>query len=95
MNQTSDVQTQLLLQRQHEQQRQQNQPSPESQLTPSLLRFMAIACGLTVANIYFNQPLLTQLQQEFNVSVSVVGQIPHSDATRVCIWHAASHTAWR
>jgi predicted MFS family arabinose efflux permease len=37
---------------------------------------MAIATGLSVANLYYNQPLLAELQKEFGVTVKEVGIIP-------------------
>ncbi len=37
---------------------------------------MAIATGLSVANLYYNQPLLADLQLSFGVSVKEVGIIP-------------------
>ncbi|SEK96149.1 Predicted arabinose efflux permease, MFS family [Paenibacillus sp. cl141a] len=33
----------------------------------------AIACGMSVANIYFAQPLLDQLSNEFNMDYSIIG----------------------
>ncbi len=45
-------------------------------LTRSLLFFLAIACGVTVANLYYCQPLLIEMQNEFKVSVSTIGRIP-------------------
>lgn len=37
---------------------------------------MAIACGITIANLYYNQPLLGLLATEFNTSARAVGLIP-------------------
>lgn len=37
---------------------------------------MAIATGLSVANIYYNQPLLADLQASFGVTVKEIGIIP-------------------
>ncbi len=37
---------------------------------------MAIACGITVANLYYNQPLLALLAREFHTSARAVGLIP-------------------
>ena len=46
-----------------------------AKLTPALVRLMSLTCGATVANLYYNQPLLAQFQQEFNVSVKSVGLV--------------------
>jgi predicted MFS family arabinose efflux permease len=37
---------------------------------------LAIACGLAVANLYYNQPLLADIGRSFNISVQQVGFIP-------------------
>lgn len=37
---------------------------------------MAVTCGLTVANLYYNQPLLGQMKHSFGTSVSTIGLIP-------------------
>ncbi len=42
----------------------------------SLLLIMAIACGITVANLYYNQPLLALLATDFKASPHTVGLIP-------------------
>ncbi len=41
-----------------------------------LLAIMAIAGGITVANLYYNQPLLTLIAKDFNTSASAVSLIP-------------------
>ena len=51
-------------------------PSRDSELSPAFLLFLAAACGLTVANLYYNQPLLTQVQAEFGVGIETVGRVP-------------------
>lgn len=48
----------------------------ENQIKFSILLLMAISSGLCVAGIYYAQPLLYQLQNEFNVSSSQIGLIP-------------------
>lgn len=45
------------------------------ELTTSLLWVLAIATGLIVANLYYNQPLLDDMAQTFHVSSSKVGQV--------------------
>jgi len=37
--------------------------------------FFATACGISVANIYFAQPLLDQLSNDFNIDHSVIGVV--------------------
>ncbi|MDQ7092364.1 MFS transporter [Desulfosporosinus sp. PR] len=44
-------------------------------LSPSLLLILAISCGLSVANLYYNQPLLADMAQSFHVSASQIGNI--------------------
>ena len=41
-----------------------------------LVWIMAIACGATVANLYYNQPLLEIMAQEFKASPHAIGFIP-------------------
>src|ERR1700693_4166302 len=45
-------------------------------LDTSLLMVMAVACGVFVANIYYNQPILELLQQAFPRSVDLVNLAP-------------------
>ncbi|HCC00305.1 MAG TPA: MFS transporter [Ruminococcaceae bacterium] len=47
--------------------------SAQAVLTPSLVRIMAIASGITVANLYYIQPLLEQISRNFNVTQVSVG----------------------
>ncbi|HTL89204.1 MAG TPA: MFS transporter, partial [Leptolyngbya sp.] len=42
----------------------------------SLVWMMAIASGATVANLYYNQPLLVTIAQQFGVSSEGVGAVP-------------------
>ncbi|MDF2503275.1 MAG: arabinose efflux permease family protein [Clostridium sp.] len=42
-------------------------------LSNLLIMVMAIACGLTVANLYYIQPLLADIAKTFNVSETSVG----------------------
>jgi predicted MFS family arabinose efflux permease len=52
------------------------EPALTHQLDTSLLMVMAVACGVFVANIYFNQPILELLQQAFPRSVSLINLVP-------------------
>lgn len=45
-------------------------------LTQTTVLIMAIATGLSVANLYYNQPLLADLQNSFGVTVKEIGIIP-------------------
>lgn len=48
-----------------------NQPS----LTKGLLFLLAITSGISVANLYYIQPLLVDIAQEFNVTAGEIGRI--------------------
>jgi len=45
-------------------------------LTDRLLLIMATACGICVANIYYNQPLLALFQKTFPHSIGLVNLVP-------------------
>lgn len=44
-------------------------------LTKQLLFLLAVTCGISVANLYYIQPLLADVAQEFNVTAAVIGRI--------------------
>lgn len=44
-------------------------------LTKSIILLLAITCGITVANLYYSQPLLLQIATTFHVSQASVGII--------------------
>lgn len=48
----------------------------EETLSPIVLWLMTIATGLCVANLYYCQPLLHQMQESFNVTPAQMGAIP-------------------
>ena len=45
-------------------------------MPPYLVWIMAIASGVTVANLYYNQPLLAIMEQGFHASPHSIGFIP-------------------
>ena len=47
-----------------------------STASSALILVMAIACGITVANLYYNQPLLALLAKDFHTSAHEIGLIP-------------------
>lgn len=44
-------------------------------LSKGIVLLMAISCGLTVANLYYNQPLLADIGRSFGVNVEQIGLI--------------------
>jgi predicted MFS family arabinose efflux permease len=56
-----------------------------STLSPPLLLILALSSGLSVANIYFAQPLLDSISGEFNIPLSSVGFV----VTATQIFYAA------
>lgn len=49
---------------------------PLAPLTPGLVRILSIAAGATVANSYYNQPMVGLLSTEFGVGVGTVAVVP-------------------
>ena len=56
--------------------RQQERVETKPELTRTLLVTMAVACGLGIANLYYNQPLLPQIARTFHATVRQVGALP-------------------
>jgi predicted MFS family arabinose efflux permease len=53
-------------------------PLPSSSISLRMTLVMAIACGVAVANIYYNQPMLGILEAAFPGQVTVIGLVPTS-----------------
>ncbi|MCP3102503.1 MFS transporter [Myxococcus sp. K15C18031901] len=51
-------------------------PSPHATLSSGLVWLMAIACGATAANLYYNQPLLGDIGRELGAEGSALGLVP-------------------
>ncbi|RAJ87906.1 putative MFS family arabinose efflux permease [Chitinophaga dinghuensis] len=49
--------------------------APATTISKGLVMLMAITCGLVVANIYYNQPLLVQIAETFHLSAGQVSII--------------------
>ncbi|MBD8523306.1 MFS transporter [Lysinibacillus fusiformis] len=62
-----------------EEELKQEWDAPAINLTPSIPRavtlLFATACGMSVANIYFAQPLLDQLSIAFTIDLSIIGVV--------------------
>jgi MFS family permease len=52
------------------------EPASSHHLDRSLLMVVAVACGVFVSNVYYNQPLLELLQQAFPRAVGLVNLVP-------------------
>jgi predicted MFS family arabinose efflux permease len=52
------------------------QPLPSSSISFGMTLVMAIACGVAVANAYYNQPLLGIMEAAFPGQVAVTGLVP-------------------
>lgn len=51
-------------------------PQDYSPMARSTVWVMAVACGVTIGNGYYSQPLLAQIGRSFDVSVQQVGLLP-------------------
>ncbi|KPN96028.1 MFS transporter [Lysinibacillus sp. ZYM-1] len=49
--------------------------SRQTSMPRAVIFLFATACGMSVANIYFAQPLLDQLSNEFNIDHSIIGVV--------------------
>ncbi len=52
-----------------------SQPTAPAVLTPALTLLLAITCGVTVANLYYNQPLLAEISRGLHVSQSAAASV--------------------
>lgn len=55
---------------------QNSSPAAESQLSTGMVFLLAAGAGLSVASIYYSQPMLAIIGQAFNTSVSNSGLVP-------------------
>jgi len=53
-----------------------NDPASHDRVPRRLVWVMAVACGVAVANVYYAQPLLAQMQRTFHVGAAAIGIIP-------------------
>src|ERR1700685_3846633 len=51
-------------------------PLPSSSISFGMTLVMAIACGVAVANIYYNQPILGIMEAAFPGQATVIGFVP-------------------
>ena len=47
----------------------------QSSMSPAMTLLFATACGISVANIYFAQPLLDQISNDFSMDHSIIGVV--------------------
>ncbi|GKS83938.1 MFS transporter [Acidovorax sp. SUPP1855] len=49
--------------------------APRPTLTPGLVRLLAVCCGVSVANVYYAQPLLDAIALDFGIPAMAVGGV--------------------
>lgn len=72
-------------------------PSSPSSLPSALVLLFAVACGLSVANVYYAQPLLDVLGAEFAIGQAGVGLLfgaTQAGCAWRCCWWCRWATCW-
>jgi predicted MFS family arabinose efflux permease len=54
--------------------RREPEATPQA-MSPGLVRLFSLACGLSVANIYFAHPLLDAMARDFSISPAAIGMV--------------------
>ena len=64
-------------------------------LSKTNVLFMAACTGLIVANLYYCQPLIVLIANEFKIPEANAGTITYLNSGRLCYWIVFYGSAWR